>query len=334
MVLLGGVQSISGPWVGGALFTWLQDTVARQTDYWRALARRRHAGARAGLSARRRRRPEAPLHARRAGMTRSAARCSRRARPLEIVRRRSCRRRRELRARRRRDAGADRPERRRQDDLLQHGRRPARARRGLGAARRRRAGRSAARRDLAPGRRPHVPDRRDLRLADRRRERAAGAALARRPHRPRSGGRRGRQFRDEAIALLDSVGMAAQAERATSVLAYGDVKRVELAIALAHRPRLLLMDEPTAGMAPRERNELMALARRLAQRAGHRRSLHRAQHGRRLRPRRSHHRPGARRADRRRLACRRCATTRRCARCTSAAAPPSSRASGSRPSHA
>ena len=34
--------------------------------------------------------------------------------------------------------------------------------------------------------------------------------------------------------------------------------------ALAHKPRLLLMDEPTAGMAPRERNELMALARRLA----------------------------------------------------------------------
>ena len=72
------------------------------------------------------------------------------------------------------------------------------------------------------------------------------------------------QFRDEAIALLDGVGMAAQAERATSVLAYGDVKRVELAIALAHKPRLLLMDEPTAGMAPRERNELMVLARRLA----------------------------------------------------------------------
>ncbi len=72
------------------------------------------------------------------------------------------------------------------------------------------------------------------------------------------------QFRAEAVALLESVGMAAQAERATSVLAYGDVKRVELAIALAHRPRLLLMDEPTAGMAPRERNELMTLARRLA----------------------------------------------------------------------
>ncbi len=72
------------------------------------------------------------------------------------------------------------------------------------------------------------------------------------------------QFTDEADALLASVGMHAQAERATSVLAYGDVKRVELAMALAHQPRLLLMDEPTAGMAPRERNELMALARRLA----------------------------------------------------------------------
>jgi branched-chain amino acid transport system ATP-binding protein len=72
------------------------------------------------------------------------------------------------------------------------------------------------------------------------------------------------QLRAEAVALLDSVGMAAQADRATSVLAYGDVKRVELAIALAHRPRLLLMDEPTAGMAPRERNELMALARKLS----------------------------------------------------------------------
>ena len=72
------------------------------------------------------------------------------------------------------------------------------------------------------------------------------------------------QFVADADALLASVGMAEQARRATSVLAYGDVKRVELAIALAHRPRLLLMDEPTAGMAPRERDELMALARRLA----------------------------------------------------------------------
>ena len=37
MVLLGGVQTLSGPWAGAALFTWLQDTIMRQTDYWRAL---------------------------------------------------------------------------------------------------------------------------------------------------------------------------------------------------------------------------------------------------------------------------------------------------------
>ena len=71
--------------------------------------------------------------------------------------------------------------------------------------------------------------------------------------------------RSDAIALLDQVGMAAQADRACSELAYGDVKRVELAIALAHDPQLLLMDEPTAGMAPGERVALMQLTRQLAQ---------------------------------------------------------------------
>jgi branched-chain amino acid transport system ATP-binding protein len=69
--------------------------------------------------------------------------------------------------------------------------------------------------------------------------------------------------RDEALALLDQVGMKAQADRPCSVLAYGDVKRVELAIATANSPKLLLMDEPTAGMAPKERNDLMALTKRL-----------------------------------------------------------------------
>ena len=69
--------------------------------------------------------------------------------------------------------------------------------------------------------------------------------------------------RDDALALLDQVGMKAQADRPCSVLAYGDVKRVELAIAMANAPKLLLMDEPTAGMAPAERNELMALTKRL-----------------------------------------------------------------------
>ncbi len=58
--------------------------------------------------------------------------------------------------------------------------------------------------------------------------------------------------------------MAEYAHRSCAVLAYGDVKRVELAIALANCPRLLLMDEPTAGMAPEERNALMPFTARLA----------------------------------------------------------------------
>jgi branched-chain amino acid transport system ATP-binding protein len=71
------------------------------------------------------------------------------------------------------------------------------------------------------------------------------------------------RHRARALELLDQVGMRAAADRPSRELAYGDVKRVELAIALANEPRLLLMDEPTAGMAPRERNELIALVKRL-----------------------------------------------------------------------
>jgi branched-chain amino acid transport system ATP-binding protein len=70
-------------------------------------------------------------------------------------------------------------------------------------------------------------------------------------------------YREEAEALLARVGMGEQGERACGVLAYGDLKRVELAIALAHAPRLLLMDEPTAGMAPGERVALMELTSRI-----------------------------------------------------------------------
>ncbi|MQX37203.1 ABC transporter ATP-binding protein [Roseospira navarrensis] len=69
----------------------------------------------------------------------------------------------------------------------------------------------------------------------------------------------GALYRDEAMALLDLVGMADQAARACGTLAYGDLKRLELAVALANEPRVLLMDEPTAGMAPQERVQLMRL---------------------------------------------------------------------------
>ena len=57
--------------------------------------------------------------------------------------------------------------------------------------------------------------------------------------------------------------MADLEDRPCGLLAYGDLKRVELAIALANDPKLLLMDEPTAGMAPRERIDLMALTARI-----------------------------------------------------------------------
>jgi len=77
-----------------------------------------------------------------------------------------------------------------------------------------------------------------------------------------------RLYAAEADALLERVGMLEQAARPCALLAYGDLKRVELAIALANRPRLLLMDEPTAGMASEERGALIALARALAKTDG------------------------------------------------------------------
>ena len=72
----------------------------------------------------------------------------------------------------------------------------------------------------------------------------------------------------EAAALLAAVELLPQAGRFAGVLAYGDLKRLELATALAGTPRLLLMDEPTAGMAPAERVALMRLTRRIASERG------------------------------------------------------------------
>ena len=69
--------------------------------------------------------------------------------------------------------------------------------------------------------------------------------------------------RDRALDLLTQVGMPEDADRPSRALAYGDIKRIELAIALANEPKLLLMDEPTAGMGPGERNDLIALVKRL-----------------------------------------------------------------------
>jgi branched-chain amino acid transport system ATP-binding protein len=75
-------------------------------------------------------------------------------------------------------------------------------------------------------------------------------------------------YRADALDLLERVGMGSEADRPSSELAYGDVKRVELAIALCGAPKLLLMDEPTAGMAPKERAQLMQLVRDIASTSG------------------------------------------------------------------
>jgi branched-chain amino acid transport system ATP-binding protein len=76
--------------------------------------------------------------------------------------------------------------------------------------------------------------------------------------------RAARRSGSEAERVLERVGIAGLAGTVCAELAYGDLKRVELATALAQRPRLLLMDEPTAGMAPEERDALMTLASTLA----------------------------------------------------------------------
>jgi branched-chain amino acid transport system ATP-binding protein len=77
-----------------------------------------------------------------------------------------------------------------------------------------------------------------------------------------------KQMVAEADAILVRVGLMNHADRSAAVLAYADLKRLELAVALANEPRLLLLDEPTAGMAAGERQALMALARNLIRQQG------------------------------------------------------------------
>jgi branched-chain amino acid transport system ATP-binding protein len=80
---------------------------------------------------------------------------------------------------------------------------------------------------------------------------------------------RARHLEAEASrGLLEQVGLGDQAGRIAGVLAYGDLKKLELAVALANDPEVLLLDEPTAGMAPAERGALMALTRRIARARG------------------------------------------------------------------
>ncbi len=96
------------------------------------------------------------------------------------------------------------------------------------------------------------------------RENVQLALLARRGAHRGIGARATDQLREDAEALLERVRMARFADRGCATLSYGDAKRVELALALAAAPQLLLMDEPTAGMSPRSRGRQMEVAAALA----------------------------------------------------------------------
>ena len=72
--------------------------------------------------------------------------------------------------------------------------------------------------------------------------------------------------REAAATLLDYVGLARSAEARADSLPYGALKRLEIARALAAEPRLLLLDEPAAGLNPTETREIDDLIRRIASR--------------------------------------------------------------------
>jgi branched-chain amino acid transport system ATP-binding protein len=73
---------------------------------------------------------------------------------------------------------------------------------------------------------------------------------------------------EEVLALLDQVGLAEKHDSSASVLSHGDQKRLEIAISLASRPKLLMLDEPTAGMSRFESRETVALLQKISREQG------------------------------------------------------------------
>ena len=71
-------------------------------------------------------------------------------------------------------------------------------------------------------------------------------------------------YRDETAALLASIGLAHHAQAIAGTLSYGNQKQIELGLALASDPKILLLDEPTAGMSANETHETIALLERIA----------------------------------------------------------------------
>jgi branched-chain amino acid transport system ATP-binding protein len=70
-------------------------------------------------------------------------------------------------------------------------------------------------------------------------------------------------YRDEAMQILESLGLARDADTVSDSLSHGNQKQLELGIALASDPRLLLLDEPTAGMSATETREAIELLKRI-----------------------------------------------------------------------
>jgi branched-chain amino acid transport system ATP-binding protein len=73
-----------------------------------------------------------------------------------------------------------------------------------------------------------------------------------------------RMFRDECMTLLEAVGLSRQADLPAGQLSHGDQRAIEIAISLALGSRLVLLDEPTAGMSPHETRRAMELVRKVA----------------------------------------------------------------------
>lgn len=72
----------------------------------------------------------------------------------------------------------------------------------------------------------------------------------------------------ETMAILDDVGLSDEAESISGTLSYGFQKQLELGIALASEPEILLLDEPTAGMSPQETSNTIALVEKIARERG------------------------------------------------------------------
>jgi branched-chain amino acid transport system ATP-binding protein len=94
------------------------------------------------------------------------------------------------------------------------------------------------------------------------------AIIAHKGYGKRLWGRSADLFRDETSALLDSIGLSRIADETSAELSYGAQKQIELGIALASEPKLLLLDEPTAGMSATETRDAIALIERIVSERG------------------------------------------------------------------